>query len=118
MNKIVRWKPSLGLVLVALLLVPASFAKMRHDAALAFSVDEGSELAGSSVTLLPDGRLLVVGGQDGNGQLQGTLSTRQPLTGTVTVLGASLRFPRAAHTATVLPDGTVLVLGGVGQDGK
>ena len=82
MNKIVRWKPSLGLVLVALLLVPASFAKMRHDAALAFAVEEGSELAGSSVTQLPDGRLLVVGGQDGNGQLQGTLSTREPLTGT------------------------------------
>ena len=118
MNKIVHWKSSLPLVLVALLLIPASFATMRHEAALAFGVEDASALVGSSETLLPDGRLLMVGGQDSNGQLQGTLSTRDPLTGTVTLLGASLHFARAAHTATVLPDGTVLVLGGVGEDGK
>jgi len=118
MNKTICWKSSLALVLVALLMVPASFATMRHGAALAFAAEEASTLVGCSETLLPDGRVLIVGGQDGEGQLQAILSTRDPLTGAVSVLSASLHFPRAAHTATVLPDGTVLVLGGIGQNGK
>jgi len=115
MNKIV-WKSSLTLVLVALLMVPASFATMRHAAT--FAAGEASTLAGGSETLLPDGRLLMVGGQDEDGLVKGTLSTRDPLTGAVIVLSASLHFSRAAHTATVLPDGSVLVLGGIGQNGK
>jgi RHS repeat-associated protein len=118
MNKIVRWKSSLAIVLVALLLVSASFATIRHGVAVASSTEETAPLVGSSNTLLPDGRLLLVGGQNDDGQVVATLSTKDPLTGAVSALGISLHFPRAAHTATVLPDGTVLVLGGVGQDGK
>ena len=118
MNKIVGWKPSLAIVLMALLLVSASFATIRQGAAVASSTAETAPLVGSSSTLLPDGRLLTVGGQNDDGQVVATLSTKDPLTGAVSALGHPLHFPRAAHTATVLPDGTVLVLGGVGQDGK
>ncbi len=75
--------------------------------------------AGSSIeTLLPDGSVLIAGGQNSQGVPQATLETRNPTTGEITPISAHLLVARAAHTATVLPDGTVLILGGVGQDGK
>jgi RHS repeat-associated protein len=112
-----KWALTLGL-LTALLCVPGALGETRLKGKAAPAFENSPSLVGSSTTLLPDGQFLVVGGQDNNGQVQGTLSTTDPATGTTTVLSAALRFPRAAHTATVLPDGTVLVLGGVGQDGK
>jgi RHS repeat-associated protein len=81
-------------------------------------IDSSQALVGATRTLLPDGRLLVTGGQDRTGHVRATLVTRDPLTGAVTVLDTRLRFPRWAHTATVLPDGNVLILGGTGQTGN
>jgi RHS repeat-associated protein len=72
-------------------------------------------LAGQSMTLLPDGRWLAVGGdglegpQSGIGMRLGALDEAFP---------ASLHFARSGHTATVLPDGRVLILGGTGVDGR
>jgi len=100
-----------------LLLVPEAFARARHNT-LASVVTNNSRLIGSAKTLLPDGRLLISGGQDSSGRAQVTLSIQDPVTGAVTALNVGLRFARAAHTATVLPDGTVLVLGGIAGNGS
>jgi RHS repeat-associated protein len=119
MKKIVNTRSALTLgLLTALLSSPGAFGKTLLHVRAAPAIENSPALVGSSMTLLPDGRLLVAGGQDNKEQVQATLSTRDPLTGALTILSVGLRFPRAGHTATVLPDGTVLVLGGVGQDGR
>jgi len=74
-------------------------------------------IVGQTETLLPDGRVLLVGGKTGSGLLRAVLSIRDPQTGSTVSVGA-LNFPRAFHTATVLPQGSVLILGGVSIDGK
>src|SRR5258708_7514742 len=119
MNKSGRLKTSLILALaVALLSVSPASGKMRHEGMVPSVIEDAQLLVGGTGTLLPDGRLLLAGGQDSNGRVQATLATRNTVTETITTLGVGLHFPRAAHTPTVLPDGTVLILGGVGQDGK
>ena len=116
MSQSYRFRSVTLLLLTALALVPVAFGKMRRSANAAL-VDEPT-LFGCTRTLLPNGQLLLAGGEDENGKVWGTLSALDPLTGTVTELNTALRVPRVAHTATVLPNGTVLILGGVGQDGK
>src|SRR6266849_9042484 len=75
-------------------------------------------LSGNTVTALPDGALLVLGGMDNSGRVQATAKLQDLTTASASVLPAALNHPRTWHTATVLPDGTVLVLGGIGRDGK
>jgi RHS repeat-associated protein len=75
-------------------------------------------LSSSTVTPLPDGTVLVLGGMNGDGHVQATAMVRNPATASASSLPTSLIYARAGHTATVLPDGTVLVLGGIGPDGK
>jgi hypothetical protein len=67
-----------------------------------------------TATLLPDGRVLVVGGGNGTGP---TASEElwDPATATFSRAG-SLAGARMMHTATLLPDGRVLVVGGSGYD--
>src|SRR6266849_1372816 len=67
-----------------------------------------SSLPGSTITLLPDGTSLVLGGMDSDGHVQGTATSRNPATASASVLPASLIYARAGHTSTVLPNGTVL----------
>ena len=64
-----------------------------------------------TATLLRDGRVLVVGGYDG--EVIGTVEIYDPNTG-LWVYSQPLRTPRSHHTATLLPNGTVLVVGGYG----
>lgn len=104
------------LVVVSLcLVVPAAFAgqQSNHLPSAASLV----VLSGQTATLLPDGTLLLAGGQDAAGRVTGSLRIRDAQ-GQERELATTLRIPRAAHTATVLPDGTVLVAGGVGADGQ
>jgi hypothetical protein len=77
--------------------------------------------SGHTATLLPDGRVLVVGGMvidaaaESPGRFLATAELWDPATGTFTPTGP-LEAPRSGHTATLLPDGRVLVVGGYGAD--
>ncbi len=72
---------------------------------------------GQSATLLPDGRILLIGG-DGSSGPQSSVSIKDPRTQDITLLPNGLYQPRAWHSATMLPDGKVLVAGGVGLNDK
>jgi RHS repeat-associated protein len=72
---------------------------------------------GQTATLLPNGALLLAGGQDAAGHASPALRLRD-LQGNERPLQAALQIARTGHTATVLPDGTVLILGGIGADGQ
>jgi hypothetical protein len=63
--------------------------------------------SGSSTTLLPDGRSLIVGGE----RTEARAWLWDPQTRTTVAIGSGPQAPRAWHSATVLADGTVLVLG-------
>jgi RHS repeat-associated protein len=73
--------------------------------------------AGESVTKLPDGRTLHLGGESPSGPTTAA-EIRDERTGAVTRLSESFRFARAWHTATVLPDGLVFIFGGMGSKGE
>ncbi|HTK44919.1 MAG TPA: kelch repeat-containing protein [Patescibacteria group bacterium] len=64
---------------------------------------------GYTATLLPDGKVLVVGGYDRGGLA--SAEVYDPNSGKWTATG-SMDGVRFYHTATLLPDGTVLVAGG------
>ena len=66
--------------------------------------------ANSSSTILPSGRVLVVGGTSQSGLLA-TVEIYDPATG-IWSLSGGLNTARAFHTATLLPNGNVLVVGG------
>jgi N-acetylneuraminic acid mutarotase len=67
-----------------------------------------------TATLLPDGRVLVVGGNQFAFDLA-SAELYDPATGTWTPTG-SLNVRRRNHTATLLPNGKVLVAGGIQED--
>ncbi len=65
-----------------------------------------------TATLLQDGKVLIVGGLDNQGNVRGKCDLYDPATGTFTVTGF-MKLAREQHTATLLPNGKVLVAGGV-----
>jgi len=69
--------------------------------------------ADHSATLLPNGKVLVAGGQTPLALTSAELY--DPVTGTWSATG-SLVGPRCQHTATLLPNGQVLVAGGAAAD--
>ncbi len=85
------------------------------------SIDMIAGRVGSSMTMLPDGRVLVIGGAriDGQGQVTELLDTMEiydPNQGEFFEAEVRLLEPRAHHTATHLGDGRVLVFGGQTTD--
>jgi N-acetylneuraminic acid mutarotase len=64
----------------------------------------------ATMTVLQDGRVLVVGGS-GNGGPFGSAEIFDPTTGTWALTGG-LQVSRVLHSATLLPNGKVLVAGG------
>ena len=108
-------KSSVAMQVVGLLLVSVCFAKLAPKRP---GQEVAAVVSGSATTLLPDGRILVSGGQSSDGKARASLSIQDRSSGAVTELTVALHFARAGHTATVLPDGTALILGGIGSDGK
>ena len=74
--------------------------------------------ANHTLTLLPDGRVLAVGGleilDDGNYVPLSTTEIFDPITNTWSP-GPDLSQPRASHSATLMPDGSVLIVGGISE---
>ncbi|QAT84912.1 branched-chain amino acid ABC transporter2C amino acid-binding protein [Corallococcus coralloides] len=64
-----------------------------------------------TATLLPNGKVLVAGGDGGNYPPLVTAELYDPTSGTWSATG-SMTAPRMGHTATLLPNGKVLVIGG------
>ena len=64
-----------------------------------------------TATLLPDGRVLVAGGDSSSGPQLASAELYDPGTGSWSATGTMVR-DHAGHMATLLPDGRVLVLGG------
>jgi N-acetylneuraminic acid mutarotase len=64
-----------------------------------------------TATLLPDGQVLVAGGEGANSTVLSSAELYDPATGKWTLTG-SMATPRMEHTATLLPNGQVLVAGG------
>jgi hypothetical protein len=65
-----------------------------------------------TASLLPDGTVLIVGGQDTSSDTLASMETYDPISGTFSVVTASLQVPHHNHTATVLPIAGVLIAGG------
>jgi len=80
------------------------------------TLPETAGLIGMSATVLPDGRVLLTGGQRtvGGPSLDSAFIARlDPVDGTVDIVATDrLGVPRSQHQATLLCDGTVLVSGG------
>lgn len=74
-------------------------------------------LRGQTSTRLPNGRLLVTGGDSLAGPVA-TMTLIDPVSRQTITLPARLLEPRAGHTATLMPDGTVLIVGGRGASGE
>src|SRR5262245_56879588 len=80
-----------------------------------------------SATMLPNGRVLIVGGISGDGKIADTPEIFDPETQTSELLDSSTPFsivkPRFAiaarvyHTATLMTEGLVLIAGGLSGDG-
>jgi Tol biopolymer transport system component len=70
---------------------------------------------GHTATLLSDGRVLAVGGENSSGFVAAA-EIFDAATGTFSYSG-NLSTPRADHTATLLSDGRVLIAGGCGDSG-
>src|SRR5256885_3932366 len=67
--------------------------------------------AGHTATLLPNGKVLVAGGQGTGVNLLSSAELYDPASGTWSATG-SMTTARYLHTATLLPNGKVLVAGG------
>ena len=69
-----------------------------------------------TATLLPDGKVLVVGGSDHyNGAGTNSAELYDPVSGTWSYTG-TMNDARVVHSATLLPSGKVMVAGGVGTN--
>jgi hypothetical protein len=66
-----------------------------------------------SATLLPDGQVLIAGGEDAKFNPLASAELYNPATGKFTPTG-SMTVPRAGQSATVLNNGQVLIAGGTG----
>lgn len=69
------------------------------------------ERVGHTATLLPDGRVLIIGGVANDGEAVASVELYNPDAGTFAKVG-KLTDPRVSPTATLMQNGTVLIAGG------
>ena len=72
---------------------------------------------GQSLTLLPNGEILLAGGYDNNHVPTADFFVTDT-TGRTTPLPVKMLYARAGHTSTALPNGQVLIFGGYGVNGR
>ena len=112
---------TIGLI-AALMLVPISahsqsrgpqrFSTVQHVSLANLGVGPADSIrSGSASVTLPDGRILVSGGQNAQGKTVCDMELYDPETQTWTS-GSPMLFKRWNHAATLLPDGRILVVGG------
>ena len=111
----------LNAIVILMLWLGVALASASNSAAKSVLQDtvqsashSASEVPGTSETLLPNGQLLVIGGQV-SGQLSTAAFLQDSRTGSVTQIAGKLNHARSYHTATLLPNGTVLIVGGIGN---
>ncbi len=102
--------------------IQAAFAGIKGSTGL--TVTAGFASTGSlntgrafhTATMLNNGMVLIVGGNDSNGNPLASAELYNPATGTFTDTG-NLNAARVSHTATLLNNGMVLIAGGEGSSG-
>lgn len=65
-----------------------------------------------SATLLPNGRVVLIGGMENGEIFFDDAEIFNPETNIFSLVRGKMNTPRAGHTATLLPDGKILVAGG------
>lgn len=68
-----------------------------------------------TATLLPDGKVLLVGGMNRNFSALASADIFDPATNTFSFAGLAM-VPRINHTATLMPNGSVMIIGGDGYN--
>ena len=103
-----------------LFLLAVALALVSPCAAAPFAFEVTGSLStarsGDTATLLPNGKVLVAGGEDSSEKVLASAELYDPATGIWTATG-SLALVRIGHTATLLPNGKVLVVGGENDAG-
>lgn len=74
------------------------------------------KMIGQTATLLPNGNVLIAGGDDGSGPV--ALTFLDEVQNGVIVAGPGMNIAQSSATATVLADGRVLVAGGITTGGN
>ena len=112
-----RWSCPLGLLLFCLAITALSVSRADSTELGTWTFTGSMHDARTlhTATLLLDGRVLVVGGQDASGNSLHSAELYDPNTGNWSLTG-SLNEGRISHTATLLSDGRVLVTGGLDFD--
>jgi hypothetical protein len=68
-----------------------------------------------TATSLPDGKVLIAGGQDNSGTILNSAELYDPMANSFTAVVSTMSVGRAYATATLLPGGKVLIAGGIGD---
>ncbi|MBK9442206.1 MAG: hypothetical protein IPN53_13235 [Comamonadaceae bacterium] len=104
------WTDAGRAVLLVLILLQLSWTTAANAAGWSTAPSMMTLRAYHTSTLLPNGKVLVVGGINGSGVLDSP-EVFDPATGLWSSAG-SMSILRQGHTATLLPNGKVLVMGG------